>query len=119
MTNKEFLISKFAYRELSYFCLRYNEYKTEINTILNSNSSRNDPTADTAIKIERLSRKREMIEQTALEVDSEIYQPLLHNVTTGVTYEQMKACGIEILCGRRQFYEKRRKFYWLLNFKKG
>ncbi|MCL2518644.1 MAG: hypothetical protein FWF15_08785 [Oscillospiraceae bacterium] len=113
------------------FCLRYDEFKNEINDILSSvggssyadkrrvSNRIGDPTAEKTLRIENLSRKRELIEQTALEAGGEIYQPLLNNVTTGVTYEQMKARGIEILCGRRQFYEKRRNFFWLLNYKKG
>jgi len=120
----EFWISDYAYLELKNFCLRYGEFKDEISVILNSTAcmptaARDDPTADTALRIERLSRKRELIEQTAIEADSAIYQALINNVTTGVSYEQMRACGIRIPCGQRQFYKKRRKFFWLLNYKKG
>ena len=92
MSDNDYKINKFAYRELYYFCLRYGEYNNE--------------------------NSRKLIEQTAIEVDNNIYQPLLLNVTTGVTYEQMKACGVMILCGRRQFYEKRKKFFWILNNRK-
>jgi len=89
----EFWISDYAYLELKYFCLRYKEYEN------------------------KYSNRRELIEQTALETDSSIYQSLLINITTGATYEQIIACGIKILCGRRQFYEKRKKFFWILDSK--
>ena len=127
---KSYEIGKFAYRELYYFCLQYYEYKREIDRIANSigNTDYNairggaknisDPTAVKALKIALLESKCELIEQTALATDPYIYQALLKNVTTGVSYEQMKACDVEILCGRRQFYEKRKLFFFLLNLKK-
>ena len=130
MQNK-YKISSHAYLELHHFCMRYHEYKSEIYKIMNgggtsgvityskSTGRYSDPTANSVLKIERFRRHCELIEQTALETDSNIYQPLLNNVTTGVTYDQMKACGIRILCGRRQFYEKRKKFFYLLFLKKG
>ena len=130
--GKEYDLTNFAYRELFYFCMQYHEYKREIEMILNSgggsatyyqagriSGGRSDSTAYKAMRVKYLKDKCEMIEQTALAVDPDIYQPLLKNVTMGVTYEHMKACDIEILCGRRQFYEKRRKFFYLLNLKRG
>ena len=133
MREKNFEINGFAYRELYYFCLQYHEYKRGIEEILNFGSGKptysgsnsrggalnKSDTENRAFALEKLKSKCELIEQTALEVDADIYQPLLKNVTTGVTYDHMKACDIEIFCGRRQFYEKRRKFFYLLNLKKG
>ena len=128
--SEKYEINGNAYRELLYFCLQYHDFKEEIEDITHSGAARyatlvknkgyhSDPTASKGERIARLSSKCELIEQTAIEVDDSIYQALINNVTTRITYEQMKACGIEILCGRRQFYEKRRKFFYLLNIKKG
>ena len=128
--NGEYKISGHAYWELYHFCLRYGEFKEKINQIMYSgggsgimthseaNGRYSDPTASKAVKIERLRRMCELIEQTAVETDRTIYQALLKNITTGVTYEQMKALGIEIPRGKNQFYNKRKKFFWLLNLKR-
>ena len=126
----EYKISDHAYLELYHFCLRYWEFKDKIDEVMQSGGGGmmtcsesagrySDPTANKALKIERLRHHCELIEQLALQVDANIYKPLLNNVTTGATYDQMKACGTEILCGRRQFYEKRKKFFYLLFLKKG
>ena len=127
--NGKYKISDHAYWELYHFCLRYWEFKKKIDEIMLSGGGNgvvtysetsgrySDPTANKAIKLEPLNRNCELIEQTAMETDGNIYQPLFNNITTGVTYDQMKACGIKILCGRRQFYNKRKKFFWLLEQK--
>jgi len=94
-TNKKHGISKHAYLELRYFCLQYRDFKRQ-----------------------QLLGHCGLIEQAALEAGAEVYQPLLSSVTTGVTYEQMQARGAGIPCGRRQFYERRREFFRVLNGKK-
>jgi hypothetical protein len=68
----------------------------------------------------------ELIEQTAIQAsaDYDIYQPLLLNVTTGISYEQLKACGLLHESdddkrngkGSKKFYDVRRKFFWLLDY---
>ena len=93
--NEQYKISGHSYLELYHHCLRYHdEFKNKI------------------------PKECELIEQTAFETDKTLYKPLLNNITSGVSYDQMKACGIEILCGKNQFYEKRQKFFWLLEKKK-
>lgn len=55
-----------------------------------------------------------LIEQASREAEPNICQYILKNVTQGVPYEYM-----DVPCGRRQFYEQRRKFFYLLSKKKG
>jgi len=132
----DYKISDHAYRELYHFCLRYNEFKDEIKTIMYSGGNGgivrsqsiggySDPTANKAIKIERLRGKCELIEQTAIEAAGDyetLYQPLLLNVTTGISYEHLRACGIvrddDRIKGKNKFYDARRKFFWLLDYRK-
>jgi len=93
--NEEYKISPHSYRELYHYCLRYpHEFKN------------------------KKEKDCELIEQTAMETDNALYKPLLYNVTSGVSYDQMKAMGIEIFCGKNQFYDKRQKFFYLLNKRK-
>lgn len=121
----EYGISKFAYRELSNFCLQYEDKKSKIKDLHNPYSSPQitgmphgsgvgNPTERAALKAELLSRDIELINRTAEETDSGIAEAILKNVTQGIQYDYM-----DIPCGRRQFYMKRRKFFYLLAIKKG
>ena len=65
-------------------------------------------------KTNKLSRDIGLIEQTAQEAVGGLYPFILKNVTEDITYEHM---GVP--CGRRQFYFMRRKFFCLLDQKKG
>lgn len=118
-------ITKNRYLELKYFCRQYPEWKRELTDLrcgykpinltgLPSGSGTSDAVSDAAIRAAELSKKCELIEQCCIEADSGIYQSLLKNVTEGIPYEHMPTYA-----GRRQFYEVRRKFFWLLNKKTG
>ena len=117
-------VSKYAYKELYYFCLQYDEKKEMLKQIYGVRAAvpsfapkavqKSDTTWSQAEKALRLRRDIELIEQSALEADGNIYKYILENVTHGTPYEFM---GIP--CGRRQFYEKRRKFFHILYEKKG
>lgn len=61
------------------------------------------------MRIAQLKRDTELIDQTAMEADAEIYPWILKNVTSGVPYEYM-----DVPMGRRKFYEARRYFFFLL-----
>lgn len=118
-------LSKLAFRELLNFCLQYEEKKKMIrelhdpyyspkvtgmprgNKVINS-------VEEAAIKAERLSRDIELIEMAAEETDSSLAKELIKNVTQGIQYDYM-----DIPCGRRQFYAKRKQFFYLLALKKG
>ena len=123
MKLSDYNISLAKYYELKYFCMQYEEKKKELQKGYGLSSGMNDglpkgnipgnPTERTAIKNTLLKKDIELIEQTAIEADSEIYQWLLKNVTEGVAYEYMN-----VPKGRRQFYESRRYFFYLLSQKR-
>lgn len=107
------------YRELFYFCKRYQTREHEMQSLyqvsaaadyMRREGKKEDRTAEPGKRLEKLRWENELIEQAAIEVDSELYQYLIQNVTEGVPYESM-----EIPCGRRQFYEKRQCFFKLLS----
>ena len=121
----KYSITKNKYRELKYFCLQYEEKKRQLEecySITSSQKGRGDsircsyiskPTESAAIRAEELEKDIKLIEQTAIETDSEIYQYILRNVTQGISYEKLRAP-----CGINQFYKKRRKYFYLLSIKK-
>ncbi len=108
--------------------MQYNEWKKELNAIPNylrspaasdlpKASKGSNKTQNLAIKAAELSDKINTIEQTALEADGNIYPFILKAVTNPqMTYQQLSASGMP--CGRSYFYEKRRRFYYLLDKKR-
>ena len=117
-------LSKYKYRELKNFCLQYREKIAERNSYCGISAVRltgvpgaggiSDPTFNAAARIEKLDRDILLIEQTAIEVDAILYPYIISNVADGIPYEYMNNPP----CGRRQFYEARRKFFYLLSLKK-
>lgn len=112
-------ISRAKYNELKYFCMQYEEKKQELHSGYGLGSVVNDgmpkgnlsgkPTEQVAIRNAALQRDLEIIEQTAMEADPNIYQWLLKNVTEGVAYEYL-----DVPLSRTKFYDSRRYFFYLL-----
>lgn len=123
MKLSDYNISREKYNELKYFCLQYWQKKRDLHNSYGLGALVNDgmprgsdcgnPTERVAVRNDILRKDTELIEQTALEADSEMYQWILQNVTLGVAYEYMN-----VPVGRRQFYESRRYFFYLLAQKK-
>jgi hypothetical protein len=83
-------------------------------------SSRNcgDATQQLAMRRVMLEQNCQLIEQTAIEADPDIYQYILKAVTgEDVTYRYLKMI-MEIPCSHNTYYDRRRKFYWLLDKRK-
>lgn len=73
------------------------------------------PTEKLAIRRVSLLKKMVMIEQTAASVDPVIQKHLLRGVTEGRPFEKLLADG---LCmSRNTYYDRRRKFYYVLSEK--
>ena len=103
-------ISRDKYNELKYFCLQYWQKKQEIDRNYGIDGfSQDGMPRGKALRIAQLKRDTELIDQTAMEADAEIYPWILKNVTSGVPYEYM-----DVPMGRRKFYEARRYFFFLL-----
>ena len=124
---EQYGISKEAYREMEYFCLQYWEKKRKlgacysiasyplVNTPAPKRASVSDVTAVQAMNAVKLRNDLELIEQTAAEAAGGLSPYLLKHVTNrSATYERLGPP-----CGRRQFYEYRRLFFYLLWEKMG
>ena len=126
----KYQISKFAYRELSNFCLQYPEKKQKLTELRNPlqcqsysdmphGSSVTDPTARQAEQCAKLSVDTEMIEQVAIETDSGIYQYIILGVTQqGINYEILRVLK-NMPCGKEYYYKRRRIFFYTLALRKG
>ncbi len=119
----EYNISKAKYLELKYFCMQYREKRKELENIggirgVSSDGqpkgkSTGNPTEQIAIRRMMLEEDIKLVEQTAIEADSEIYKYIIKNVTEGIAYEYM-----DVPMSRTKFYDSRRYFFFLLSRKK-
>lgn len=129
INEKKYEISKHRFLELYHYCLQYPEWIKELKGIQDtvkgisydgvkvSGGGHTNVTENLAIRREKLRQKCEVIEQTAIEADPDIYQWILEGVTTEyATYRYLKdAKGIP--CGQTMYYNRRRKFFWILSQK--
>lgn len=126
LNEEKYNISNYRFRELYYFCLQYNDWVKEVreNRLLSSieqgevrGGSIGRPTESSGIRNAELTRRIELIEQTAIEADPEIYQYILLNVTNeGYGYTHLRMVkGLKV--GKNKFYHGRRRFYYLLSKK--
>ena len=128
ISEKKYNISKHRFRELYYFCLQYQEWLDELKYKTDDVSSvgiTNMPTShNTNSSVERLALRRaqleekcKILEQTAIEADPELYQYILKAVTNeGISYNYLKMV-MNIPCCKNVWYDRRRKFYYLLSEK--
>lgn len=128
VNQKKYGVSPYRFRELYYFCLQYPEWKEELkhntdtvgavdNDGLPHGANISDQTGSLAARRADLARKCEAIEQAAIESDPIIYPYILQAVTSrGVTFHYLKTMS-GIPCERDMYYDRRRKFYWILSKK--
>lgn len=123
MKLKDYDISKAKYNELKYFCIQYQEKKKEVRSsyglrsVADSGGAKgsgySNPTEWLAIRNAMLQKDIELIEQTALEADPEIYTWILKSVTDSIPYEYM-----DVPMNRTDFYAIRKHFFYLLSLRR-
>lgn len=127
ISNKnKYWIDKHRYYELKHFCLQYPMWKTTYASFNNPNVSLStieyaptsnvpgDPTAKRAIMKAYYAEKIGLIEKVAKETDRYLYEYIIKAVTEGLSYTYLKT-RLEIPCGRDMYYDRYRKFFWLLS----
>lgn len=125
-TKNKYWIDKHRHYELKHFCLQYPIWKKTYAAIVELSASsttleraslpnmHSDPTAKCALKKIYYSEKIKMVEEIAKEADPLLWTYILKAVTEGLsyTYLQTKLC---IPCSRDTYYDRYRKFFWLLS----
>lgn len=125
-TKNKYWIDKHRYYELKHFCLQYNEWKKQYAICcesiifvskydnLPSNNGPSDLTAKYATQKAQYAEKVKMIEFAAKEADEYLYPYILKAVTESLSYTYLKT-KLGIPCGRDMYYDRYRKFFWLLS----
>ena len=124
--KNKYYIDKHRYYELKHFCMQYNEWKKVYASCCESiiftskvdkqpsNGVPGDLTAKYAIRRAQYAEKIKMIETLAKEADEYLYPYILKAVTEGLSYTYLKT-KLDIPCGRDMYYDRYRKFFWLLS----
>lgn len=128
--NNKYWIDKHRYYELKHFCLQYPQwrkfYKAIDGLILPAvvmdetprSKSVSDFTAKQAVAKAYYADKIEMVEKAAVQADKDLASYILKAVTEGLSYTYLKS-KLEIPCGKDMYYDRYRKFFWILSELRG
>jgi len=128
--KNKYWIDKHRHYELKHFCLQYPEWKkayAEFNDPsiplsmierMPTDNLPGDPTAKRAMMKAYYSDKIALIEKTALETDLYLHEYILKAVTEGLSYAHLKT-KLNIPCGRDMYYDRYRRFFWILSQTRG
>lgn len=124
--KNKYWISKHRHYELKHFCLQYPSWKKMYADLQDPKFSVSaierlpttnlpfDPTAKRATISAYYSDRIEMIERAAVEADQCLCAYILKAVTEGLSYTYLKA-RLKIPCSRDMYYDRYRKFFWILS----
>lgn len=124
--QNKYWISKHRHYELKHFCLQYPNWKKAYanyeDTSLSLSTMKDtpvrnlpsDPTARRAILKAYYAEKIDLVEQVAKEADPYLYQYIIKAVTEGLSYTYLRT-RLQIPCGRDLYYDRYRRFFWLLS----
>ena len=124
--KNKYYIDKHRHYELKHFCLQYPSWKKAYKEVekscvsaaaLERESSTNIPsdiTAKYAMKKVYYADRIQLIEETAKKADEFLYTYILKAVTEELSYTYLKS-KMNIPCGRDMYYDRYRKFFWLLS----
>lgn len=125
-SKNRYWLERHRYYELKHFCLQYPiwrrvyhqldgmEAKPIGRMIYSMSDTHSDPTARHAIARAFLSKRMEMVSRNAEQADPELSRYILLGVTKGWSYGALKA-RLEIPCGKDTYYDRYRRFFWLLS----
>lgn len=120
-------IPRERYYELKHFCMQYSDWKRELRHLdglqhqspfsdipKTQTNETPDPVGNEASVRASLSKRVEMVEKAAKEAGADLHSCVLKGITEGVPYSvlRMKIC---VPCNRNEYYERYRKFFWLLD----
>lgn len=124
--KNKYWISRHRYYELKHFCLQYPSWKKAYATLNEmlisspnilttpSGNGHSDPTAEYVIAKSFYSERIKMVEKTAMDTDEQLANYILKAVTEELSYTYLKT-KLNIPCCKDTYYDRYRKFFWILN----
>lgn len=122
--KNKYWIDKHRHYELKHFCLQYPSWKKAYNS-LDGFEGRNkdvycrvttpgDPTGKVVEMRTVYLERMELVKRIAFEADRELGSYIFVAVTEGLSYTYLRT-KLSIPCGRDMYYDRYRRFFWLLN----
>lgn len=119
--NKDYYILRHRYYELEHFCLQYDEYQKRYREIMNNTYkpiifdevkvfNEVSSVERSIMKAQKYADKINAIDKCAMLADPVLSYYILQSVTKGKAYSHLNPP-----CGKNMFYDRRRKFFWLLD----
>ena len=124
--KNKYYIDKHRHYELKHFCLQYPRWKKAYGDCLDGDIPMSmidgaqtpegvyDPTSSRAITRAHYARRIQMLEQAAKDADKYLWNYILKAVTEGLSYTYLKT-KLDIPCGKDMYYDRYRRFFWLLS----
>lgn len=121
--RSDYWIPRHRYYELKHFCRQYPEWKsarawidgTPVACVEKVDGGLvGDATSNAAILRAFYSERIDMLDNAAEQADPELAYYVRKGVTEGYTYEALKI-KFNIPCGRSTYYDRYRKFFWILH----
>lgn len=124
--KNKYWIDKHRHYELKHFCLQYPEWKkayAEFDDVsvplsmmerIPTSNLPGDPTAKRAMMKAHYAERIKLVEKVALETDIYLHKYILKAVTEGLSFTYLKT-RLGIPCGKDMYYDRYRRFFWLLS----
>lgn len=123
--KNKYWIDKNRYYELKYFCLQYPLWRRayelldglqlcSYDLVYVSNSDISDVTGKCVEEREIYLERMKTVEQAAIEADPYLASYILKAVTEGHSYNYLQT-KLNIPCGRDMYYDRYRRFFWILS----
>lgn len=123
-TNK-YYISKHRFYELKHFCLQYREWSSKCDICkesihsssliqVNKDITVQDPIGDIFASIDELYAKMQMVKNACKMADEQLSSYIFEAVTRDRSFTYLQTV-LEIPCSRSTFYDRYRKFYYILS----
>ena len=127
--KNKYWISKHRFYEIAHHCMQYKEWIDEYKVLsgkaidgvdydgMPHGTNVGNPTEALGMKLTELKSKIDTVEMTAIETDPTLAKYILKAVTNeDVTFNYLKTI-MEMPCERDMYYDRRRRFYWLMSQK--
>lgn len=124
--KNKYWIDKHRHYELKHFCLQYPTWKkayidcldADIPMVLIDGVKESDgvydPATSRAMTRAYYSNRMQLIEQVAKDADKYLWQYIVKAVTEGLSYTYLRT-KLGIPCGKDMYYDRYRRFFWLLS----
>ena len=124
--KNKYYIDKHRHYELKHFCLQYPKWKKAYAELLDVSISLSktesirrssiisNPTERIAVEKTYYAERIKMVERAAKDADEYLWTYILRAVTEGLSFTYLQT-QLDIPCCRDTYYDRYRRFFWLLN----